>query len=185
MNARTVGLMVALVFGLAGCGGASSGGVPDGIRVTPFTEAHAAVFDDGVDFLSDPEVLDGRWREQWWEELDQRLRLADAVFVASIRTVSTDSDPARRTTYRIFVVPKASLSGPAPTEELSLDVREGDRAFGTVDGNVDRLLSGTYLAFIKYYQDDQGTVRAHWHLSPAEPGVVARIEYLIDRNRNR
>ncbi len=161
------------------CGG--GGAALEASSTTPFTEEHAAVFEDGVDFVDDPTVLEGRWRDEWLEDIEQRVRLADGVYLVFIRTVRTDLDLSGRTTYRLVAETESSLFGAPPGDEISLDVTQGERGFGTVDGNERRLLDGRFVAFVKYYVAEDGRVLPHWHLSPATEGVILRVQGLIDR----
>ncbi|MEM9193761.1 MAG: hypothetical protein AAGF12_31590 [Myxococcota bacterium] len=150
---------------------------------SPFTDEHAAVFEDGVDFVDDPTLLEGPWRDSWSDELDQRVQLSDTILLVDIETIRTDVDLDQMNTYRLILAVNSSLFGQPPAEQLTLTVAQGERGYGTVDGNESRLLDGDFIAFLKFMESDEGEIVPRWHLSPATDGVVRRTEYLIERRR--
>lgn len=154
--------------------------------ISPFTAEDARFFEDGVDFVADPEALEGRWREDWSEELDGRIGLADFVGLVTVTTMRTDTDLDRHTTYRLITTVERELLGDSD-EEITLTIREGEAGFGTIAGNERRILNQPFIAFLKYYQregtEGEAGVDAHFHLSPATEGVVRRAEYLLERRR--
>jgi hypothetical protein len=164
---------------VAACGGGSQ---EVEVQVTPFTEEHAAVFEDGIDFVADPEGLEGRWREDWSRELDQRVSWSDVVAVITIRTIRTDTDPNRETTLRLLAEPSRTLLGEIP-DEIELKVGHEQAGFSTVEGNDRQILNTEFVAFLKWYQAADGSVRPHWHLAPASDPVMSRVEYLLERRR--
>jgi hypothetical protein len=165
----------------AGCGSGASQ-----MTVTSeFTEAHGTVLEDGVDFVDDPTVLEGRWQEDWMRDLDRRVSISDGIFVIQIRTIRTDVDLERQETFRLIGEIGATLYGDTPdSDELELTVEQGSGGFDTVEGNEQRLMRERMLAFVKWYESESGNVLAHWHLSPATDGVIARVEYLIQGRRD-
>jgi hypothetical protein len=168
-----------ILVAVAACGGGSQ---EVEVQVTPFTEEHALVFEDGVDFVADPEGLEGRWREDWSRELDQRVSWSDVVAVVTVRTIRTDTDPNRETTLRLLAEPSRTLLGDVP-DEVELKVKQHETGFSTVEGNHRQILSTEFIAFLKWYQADDGSVLPHWHLAPASDPVLSRVEYLLERRR--
>jgi hypothetical protein len=175
-----VSTVVALAAALSvGCGGAA----PKPRPVTEFTERDGRLFEDGVDFVGDPEALGGRWRDEWSEHLDHRVRRADAVAIVMVRTVRTDIDLDRRSTYRLLADVEEELLGALP-EELSLTVNEQQQGFTTVQGNEERILNQPFVAFVKWYRTRSGQVEAHWHLAPASEPVLDRTAWLLEKRRD-
>ncbi len=169
-------LAVLLVVGSA-CGG------PAPILGVPFSAEDLRFFDDGIDFVGDPESLEGRWREDWATELDQRIQRADAVVYVRVRTLRTDVDLDRRTTFRLFPIEERALLGSLP-EDLVLSAREGDPGYAAVRQNEQRVLSSPLLLFLKWERPEGASAPvARWHLSPATEQVSARAEYLLERRR--
>lgn len=165
---------------LSGCGSAP----PPARATTPFTAEHAEVFEDGVDFIADPTQLEGRWREDWSRDLDRRVSESDVIAKVTVHTIHTDTDLDRVSTYRLVGEVEEALWGEPPEDEVTLSVREGDPGYGTLEGNDRRVLNQSFVAFIKWYDAPDGTVRPHWHLAPSTEPVVSRVEYLIE-NRLR
>ena len=162
---------------LAACGGSSAPAVVS----SPFTAEHAVLYDDGADFVDDPTILDGAWRDDWSHTLSERVGESDGVFVVRVNTVRSDVNPDREVSYRLVAETEAALRGRPPDEEWSLPV--GATGVASVEGNEARLLESRFVLFVKYYQDESGRVLPHWHLSPGSDAVIQRVEYLIGRHR--
>ncbi len=166
-----------VALAMAGCG--SSG---PAVRVTsPFTAEHAAVFDDGADFVARPDALDGDWREDWDRDLQKRVGFSDAIGVVTVTTLRTDTDLDRRTTYRLICHVDRMLYGESPGEEFELVVREGSDGYASVDGNDRRILQKTFVLFMKWYQPPAGQVAVHWHLSPASQQILTATNRMVER----
>jgi len=149
----------------------------------PLTEEDRVLFDDGVDFVGDPSVLEGRWRDDWSRELDERVTKADIVSYIRVRALRTDLDLERRTTYRLLIEEVEGIVGDLP-EDLALASLDGDGGFTTIDGNENRILDQELVLFVKWEQREPGAeVRARWHLSPHTEQVTSRVEYLAERRR--
>lgn len=168
-------LTVAIAL-LSACGGSAT----PARQTSPFTEEHAAVFEDGVDFIADPTALEGRWRQDWSRDLDQRVTWSDLIAKVTINTLRTDTDLDRLSTFRLIAVVEDSMWGDPPEEEMVLTVREGEAGFGTIEGNERRILNQPFIAFVKWVETPTGEVSPHWHLAPATEEVTARVEYLIE-----
>ena len=170
----------AMAVGLTACGGSA---LQVAEVTSPFTTDQSQVFEDGVDFVADPDVLSGRWRDDWSRDFQARVAGADLIAVVHVHTLRTDTDLDRRTTFRIVAAIRELKLGEAPEDELSLPVHEGDGGFDSIESNQRRILETDFLAFIKWYTADGGRVAPHWHLSPATDPIVQRAEFLIRRRR--
>jgi len=159
------------------CGSASTVVRP----TSEFTAEDAQIFQDAVDFVGDPDVLEGRWREEWSNDLQSRVEAADVVAVVRVGTLRTDIDPGQVRTFRLIANARRVLLGEVPDRQLTLMVAQGQGGFETVDGNEARILDNHFVAFVKWYETPTGDVAGHWHLSPATEGVVRRVEYLAQR----
>ncbi|MCB9636108.1 MAG: hypothetical protein H6721_28695 [Sandaracinus sp.] len=169
--------LVFFLFASFACGG------PEPVLGVPFTAEDARFFDEGVDLVGDPEALEGRWREEWATELDQRVRRADAVVYVRIRTVRTDTDLDRRTTFRLYPEAERAPLGEMP-EDLVLSAREGDAGYAAIQQNEARVLGSTLILFLKWERPEgAATPTARWHLSPGTEQVTSRVEYLLERRR--
>ena len=171
-----------LLFALAAaCATSSTTSAPT--TGVPLTEEDRVLFDDGVDFVGDPSVLEGRWRDDWSRELDERVTKADIVSYVRVRALRTDLDLERRTTYRLLIEEVEGIVGDLP-EDLALASLDGDGGFTTIDGNENRILDQELVLFLKWEQREPGAeVRPRWHLSPHTEQVTSRVEYLAERRR--
>ena len=172
-----------LVFVLASCGAAA----PQ-VVVTPMTADAEAAFENGVDFIDDPSLLEGTWLDAWELDVEHRVTLADAIAVVRITTVRRDTDLEHHDTYHLVAqvvnVRYGTIEG-----DISLAAREGEGGFGTIVGNDDRLLQPPsdhpdhFLLYVRWTRDEAGTLAARWHLSPAGTGIVQRVNSLIEMRR--
>lgn len=167
----------AAALALVACGAAAPA-----LRVTsPFTAEHAAVFDDGADFVARPDALDGDWREDWDRDMQKRVGFSDLICVVTVNTLRTDTDLDRNTTYRLIAHVDRMLYGESPGEEESLVVREGSDGYASIDGNDRRILNKSFVLFLKWYQPPTGPIAAHWHLSPASQQILQATSRMIER----
>lgn len=159
------------------CGAAA----PIAVVSSPFLPEDSEYFDDGADFVGDPTMLEGRWRDEWAHEFQGRIVKGDVMVVVRIATVRTSVDLDRRTSYHLMPEAIQPLWGELPPVELI--VREGAPGYASVHASLDRLQAGQYVLFIKWYTNDAGNASAHWHLSPGTEAVVNRTLYLIEHRR--
>lgn len=169
-----VALGIAALF--AGCGPSVQP-----LRVSsPFTAEHAPFFENGVDYIEDPSILEGSWLEAWEHDIEQRVSLSDAIALVTITTLRTDQDLERHETWRLVAHVDRVRHGEGVPEEITLVVREGEAGFGTVRGNEERLLNQRFVLFVKWSTDDSGVIVPRWHLSPAGERIVRRVNSLIE-----
>ncbi len=168
-------LSMTSTFAVAGCGGSAAA-----VRVTsPFTAEHATAFENGIDYIDDPSILEGQWLRSWEEEIDRRVSLSDAIALITVTTLRQDVDLDRRSTYRLIAHVDRQRHGEVP-DDLALVVRQGDAGFPSVDGDESRILNQRFVLFVKW-ADQDGRVVARWHLSPAAERIVRRVNTLIER----
>ena len=139
---------------------------------SPFTPELELLFDDGVDFFAEPASLEGSWRDASIRDTQGRVDAADVVAVVEVHTVHVDSDPSQRTSYRLVGRVSRHLLGASPTSDLRLSCRAGPPGYETIAGNQHRLLNREFVVYLKWYDSPEGTVEAHWHLSPLGPGPL-------------
>lgn len=164
-----------IALAVAGCGPAA----PPIVVTGPFTAEHEAAFENGVDYIDDPTILEGSWLRTWENDVDRRVQLADAVALVTITTLRQDVDLDRHETYRLIAHVDRERHGDLP-DEVTFVVRYDQAGFGTVRGNEERILNQRFVAFIKWVDQD-GQIVARWHLAPASERVVRRVNTLIER----
>jgi hypothetical protein len=167
-----LGLACALLF--AACGGSKQGPGAE----TPLNAQQAALFEDGIDVLSDPKALQDNWRTDWETETRARVKESDRAVLGHITTLRTQEDPGRAVSYHIVVAIDKTLLGEPIGNEVVLVSREGTAGYGGVAEQGDHLLRMDVIAFIKY-ANDGGAVVPHFHLViPSEPVYAAIDERL-------
>lgn len=155
---------------LAACGGASPK-----VASAPITAEQERVFEHGVDFVAALEGLDGKWREDYERDLQERVAGADFIGIVKIGTLLTETDPEQRVTFRMVGTIKRTIAG-QELKEIELRVREGTSGFPTIQENVQRIDAREFVVFVRWYVDDQGERAAHFHLSPASEQIVNATE---------
>lgn len=160
------------------CGGSGSANTPTTAQPLPASLEYA--FDNGADFVVDPDVLSGRWRQDWSAELDTRVTEADYIAEVTIPTIRRDVTPGGEETVRVIDEEDRRILG--TRGELSLRSKETDPGYASVNPNTDRLQETRMVLFVKW-ADEDGEVVARWHLSPASEAVVSRVDYLAERRR--
>ncbi len=162
---------------------AACGAAPTPIVVTPMNAAENAVFENGIDYIEDPSILEGSWSESWEQEIDLRCRTADVVAFVRVVTLRTDSNLERRQTQRLFAHVDSLRFGTLPNDDdLELIARETDPGFPTVQA--ERILNQRFVLFGRWTQDDaDAPIVMRWHLSPASERIVRRVNSLIERRR--
>lgn len=166
--------MRALIAAIA-CWGIGCAGAASNVPITDFRASDAALFDNSVDLVADPVIVEG-------EHGAFERRVARADLVASIRVQSLHSEfVKRRSAYRLTVKVKDRLKG-SSTRELELRVSDDEPGHRSVELNEDRLLHEPFIAFIKWEADPASSEpNAHWHLSPDSEAVRDKIEWVLRR----
>jgi hypothetical protein len=168
-----------VLFGIATLAAGACGSGSHQIRPSsPFTPELARVFDDSVDYVTDVAGLGGRVASDWEHQIDTLSQDSDLIGVAQIETVVQGQDADGSRSYRLTANVPNIVHGEAPEDRhVQLRVSEGQTGFNTVDGREARLEAGRYVLFAKWYVDGEGTVRAHWHLSPYSDALLARVRH--------
>ncbi len=164
---------------LLGCGGAAKTAMRPS---SPFTAQDAQLFEDAVEFVSDPDALTGRWGDDWAHDLTGRAASSDLIARVKVTTLETQIDPQQRTTFRLTTQILQTLKGGAP-DQLSLTVADDAPGYSSIDPGRARLVSEEFIVFAKWYTKADGTVGAHWHLSIASPQVTSRVRAELDRDQ--
>lgn len=165
-----LGVVVALVLSFA-CGSS----VPARAVTSAFSVRHGELFDDAVDFMADPNAMDGSWAKRWQADLDGRVADSDVVAVIRVETLVSDTDPRKRGGLRLLPVAVRTLRGRLPPQ-TDLRVSEGRPGYVSVDANRSQIMADEFVLFLKWYQSEGSSVAAHWHLAPASDAVMARVE---------
>jgi hypothetical protein len=163
-------LALSLALPLVACAGSS----PKVNYAAP-TPEQERVFEHGVDFVAALEGLEGRWRDDYEKDLQERVAGSDFIGVVKVGTMLTETDPEQRVTYRLVGTIKRTIAG-TDLKDLELRVRQGQLGFPTIQENLQRLEQREFVVFVKWYQDDQGERAAHFHLSPASEQIVSATE---------
>ncbi|MCB9708530.1 MAG: hypothetical protein H6714_07095 [Myxococcales bacterium] len=168
----------AMVFLLiAGCGGRAHTSIP-------LTSSQMALFDHGIDWIATPSALEGQWKVEWYNELEQRIRYADVVAVCVVRTLRTDADHEQDTAYRMTVELGNVLKGDAGSGEVELTVSKQDAGFAVVESNRNRILGGAFVVFLRKTSASTKDHRASFHLLTASPEVIDIVQSRIAANDN-
>jgi len=163
-------LVASSLFVTVACGGAKPATV-----VVPLTPEQTKAFDNGVDFVTTLEGLEGRWRDDWDQDLQVRVATADLIAAVTVRTLLTQTDPSQRPTYRLVAHVDREMVGEESDKELELSVSDQQLGYLSVRENMERIADKKYVVYLK--RDTESGVS--WHLSPASDQVVSETESKI------
>ncbi len=168
-------LTLALALVALGC--ASSGAANAARETRPFPQTLARFFDDGVDYVESVEELGGRVAADWRRQIDTLTQESDLIVPVRVETVTSGADATSMGSFRLTAVASGPpLHGARPEGgRVELRVVEGEPGFNSVRSNVPRLQSREYILFARWYTDEDGAARPHWHLTPRTEGVVQRV----------
>lgn len=147
-------------------------------EIRPFPSTLSQAFDDGVDYIADVDNLGGRLAADWRDQIDILTRESDLIVAVRIETVTSGAEASASGTYRLTAAAiTAPIVGDRPdNNRVELRVSEGELGYNTVRANLRRLQSGEYFLFARWYTNDDGQVRAHWHLTPRTDAALQRIQ---------
>ena len=169
-------MSVALLLVATGCGGSRKH-----VVVADFRPGDEEVFDDALDLVASPAIVEG----EWGGDFERRVDRADLIAVVEIETLRSNVNLDRRTTYLLSAGVREALKGRA-VRDLVLQVGDHKAGFDTVRANEDRLLRDPFVAFVKWQHGSAPSeLRARWHLSPASLGVREKIAFLLRGSTRR
>lgn len=178
MRGRTIILLCFLLLSvlIASCG---SNGTQVRPRA-PWEPELAEFFDDAADFILNPGDLQGAWATDYAGALLGRIDESDLICRVHITTINEDIAIDGHRRMHLLMRVTSTLHGRGPEDErLHLLVGEGSEGFDTVDRGQHRLFNNRFVAFVRWYENDEGVVRAHFHLSPASRQVVELVRRSI------
>lgn len=164
---------ICVVLSAAACAGSDKRVAQPG----EFTVQHAALYDDGVDLIEDPDSLSGRWRSDWEVELDQLLDDADLVALGKVTTLREEINPEGRATYHLLFRVDRAYQGKPRGKEISLASREGAAGYASVQQYREHVIERELIAFVRYaVNPTTGAVSPHFHLMPPSDAVSRGIQ---------
>ena len=133
------------------------------------------LFDDGVDLIEDPDALQGRWKDEWERELDDRIAQSDFVSTGAVKTIRVEVNPEGRESYHLTFEVDRNLKGNAPRGQISLSSRGGASGYASLDQYRERMLNRELVAFVRYAKEQSGAVVTHFHLAPPSEAIKRGI----------
>lgn len=176
MNRLSAFVLLAALSG--GC--ASTGTRGATVTTRPFTPELARYFDDAADFIEDVDALGGRVASDWRRQVRGLTTESDLIVAVRIETVTLGGDSSTTRAYRLTAAAvRDPIVGTLPGDRrIDLRVTEGEVGFNAIHQNEQRLQMRSYLLFARWYDDD-GTPRAHWHLSPETEALTRRVREVV------
>ena len=166
---------VVLAFGLVTAVGCGSVGFKTGqqwdVKEAPF-------FDDGVDMVQDLSSLSGQWGYKQENEFNGRLQLADFVAEIDILSVQTSTDLDGGMSKRIEISVVNTLYGDAPAKNIF--VVSSKEALGyELILRYEKHLKGSFFIFVRWFDEEDGSVGHHFHLSPVSDKLKPEVEQSV------
>jgi hypothetical protein len=151
----------------------------------PWVPDLAQFFDDAADFIENPGDLQGDWATSYQADLRGLVDEADLICRIHVTTINEDIAIDGHRRKHLLTRITSTLRGTAPAEDqLDLNVDEGSAGFDSVDRSERRLFNGRYVAFVRWYEDENGQLQSHWHLSPGTNAVVEMVRQAITEREN-
>lgn len=175
-------MVFALVTALGGaCTSTTSNAVRANVVSGPFTTELAGFFDDAVDYVENVEALGGRVATEWRRQLDGLANNADIIVVVRVETITSGSESSSAGSYRLSTVAtRDPIRGTLPNDRrLDVTASEGEVGYNTIRSGSSRLQARDWLMFVRWYEDADGQVRPHWHLTPATEQALQRARDAI------
>jgi hypothetical protein len=185
-------LLPALALSMAGWAGCGASAVQGKPQVTSeFGVREGQLFEDGIDLIEDPQGLEGQWRDDWENDLNERISKSDLIASGTVTTLRTDIDLEKHTSYRVVFAIERVFKGEKPSSELTLVSIAGAGGYASIERDRQHMLSRKMVVFLKYADASAGSgsaasgndVIAHFHLSPPSDVVLARVREFDDHKR--
>jgi len=176
---RTALLLLSLALSL-GCSGTTAAAGAHTVT-GPFTPELATFFDDSVDYVENVEELGGRVASDWRRQIDGCARGADIIAVVRVETVTSGSESTTSGSFRLTTIAtRDPIKGSLPADRRTdLITSQGEVGYNTVRAGSSRIQARDWLMFVRWYDDTDGQVRPHWHLTPATEQALQRARDAI------
>jgi hypothetical protein len=179
---RTSALPCLFVLCTLSCGGTGANQPP---RATaPLSAEDAELFNDGIDMLDKPEMLQDTWRQQWAEDTQRLADRAQLVARGEVTTLRTEQDPDMRTTVDVVLHVKEVLLGDHSGGDLVLRSRAGAVGFGSVQEHRQRVLRADMVAFVRYALEGGQQVMHFQLVRPSGP-VLNAVDKRLGKEPHR
>jgi hypothetical protein len=149
---------------------------------SPWNPNESRFFDDGIDLIKQPSKLGGEWAYNHEEELDARVNLGDLTALVTVLTVQTTTDLEGQEAKRIEAQVTEVFYGTTPTETIFLESTKDSLGYPLIIRH-ERHLTGEFLAFIRWFDNEDGSLGHHFHLSPASTEMRKKVQDMIDKRK--
>ena len=181
MIAHVRGLIALGLVALSGCG-AAAGSSKALQPSSPFTADDAKLFQGGIDLVGQPAGLDGRWADDWAQDMRARVQRSDLVALVKVDTLRTDITPEQHTRYWLDAEVKDVWKGTFDAHQLSLPTSQDDAGFESVDQKRNTVLNQPLIVLAKWEMQPNGQVRPRWFVTLASDEVVATVRAHLHRD---
>jgi hypothetical protein len=164
MKRTLAAIVIAFSLTVVGCGAGFVAGKPWN------AEIEGSVFDDGVDLVDDPAKLSGEWEASARRALEVRSSVADLTAVVKITSIQTTKNVDGQEARRITVEIAETLYGKAPDPSIALESAASALGNSLITRHESRL-TGSFIAFVRWFDREDGSIGSHFHFSPSSPAV--------------
>jgi len=168
-------ILVILFLFIFSCGGKKSSLNPK----TPWEDSLAQYFDDSVDYTLNPQSLSGEWLNKYQEQLGVRIARSEYILGIKVTSVTKKVGEEGRECKDIFGQVKARVKGEWSGDSVTLHVCDDSAGFDSFKEDDSRLFDRVFIAFLKLYNNKEGAVGIHWHLSPLSKGLKEGMDNLM------
>lgn len=152
---------------------------------SPWDEGLAEYFDDSVDFTLNPQSLSGQWLYKYQDQLAVRMLESELVLGVNVISITRKSDPSGRGCKDLYSEIKAKVKGDYGQRSVILRVCDDQAGFDSFKEEDTRLFDKVFIAFIKLYTLEDGSVGMHWHLSPLSKGLKEGMDKILQESKDK
>lgn len=175
LQPRSPSWVVVVIVLASACGG------NEGLKVKhPWDPDYAPYFDDSLDFTMNPESLSGQWLYDYKLELESRVSLSDFIMAVRVDTISLKTDATGKEHKNLTLDIEKQVKGEYPGKGIVLTVADDQPGYDSFEDDDPRLMDKVYIAFLRLYEMEDGTVGIHWHLSPLSEGLMEGMQQILD-----
>jgi hypothetical protein len=171
-------LCATLALGGFACEPAQPGHTP-GANLNKWEARSRQVFDDNIDPAAVGLSMEGP-SPRADPFLRERAQTAEVVARVRVQTVTVDSIGDQNTYHLGIQVGIPTLTDAKVQDRtFELSIKPTSGAFGIARAFDSRLRGQTFIGFIRRFNNEDGEMEVHWHLSPDTAEVVAAIKEAV------
>lgn len=176
VRSATVGLFLATMVGLAGCGGGDRDANDPSRPLAAYSGRQAAtLFDDRIEPAAVGLDLERAYAPRTDRVLRERAQVGDAVLRVRVSTVTAKTD-GPEPEYQLGLHTVERLAGKAaPPGDFTVRITKRSESHGIMKNFESRLVGYAFIAFVREFSEPNGDREIHFHLAPDTNDVKGAV----------